>query len=395
MFKLPTSLLGFIFTAAIYASPVSATMIFINEIHYDNDGSDTGEAVEVAGPAGTDLTGWDVIFYNGNGGTVYDTVSLSGSIDDEGGGFGSVSISQSGIQNGDPDGIALVDDGGNVVQFLSYEGSFTATDGPASGMTSTDIGTQETSSTPAGTSLQLVGPGTEYEDFTWYPPLLSAPDAYSDTFGDINTDQTFLSSYPTPTELFISEMVEGSGFNKALELANFTGEAIDLAALDYEVDIYHNGSSTPTYTLDLSGIIADGDVFVLANPDAVALILDVADAIFSDILFNGDDAIVLTKGGSIIDVLGQIGFDPGSQWGSLLVSTQNNTLIRKSTVFGGDTDGSDSFNPYVEWLGFEENYFGGLGSHYIRISQVPEPTTLALFGLGLAGLGFTRRRMKA
>ncbi len=42
--------------------------VFINEIHYDNAGTDTGEAVEIAGPAGTDLTGWSLVLYNGNGG---------------------------------------------------------------------------------------------------------------------------------------------------------------------------------------------------------------------------------------------------------------------------------------------------------------------------------------
>lgn len=43
-------------------SPAAAqTPIFINEIHYDNDGGDTGEAIEIAGPAGSDLTGWSLV----------------------------------------------------------------------------------------------------------------------------------------------------------------------------------------------------------------------------------------------------------------------------------------------------------------------------------------------
>ena len=123
-----------------FASPgVSAqgptTSVFINEIHYDNTGTDTGEAIEVAGPAGTDLTGWNIVLYNGSNGASYNTTALSGAIPDQQDGFGTVYVSYptNGIQNGSPDGMALVDAGGTVVQFLSYEGSFTAADGPAAG----------------------------------------------------------------------------------------------------------------------------------------------------------------------------------------------------------------------------------------------------------------------
>ncbi|MBW8745441.1 MAG: hypothetical protein JF628_14085, partial [Sphingomonas sp.] len=84
--------------------------LFINEIHYDNIGTDTGEKVEIAGPAGTDLGGWTVVAYNGNGGVVYSTMPLSGTIADQGQGYGTavVSYPQDGLQNGSPDGIALV-----------------------------------------------------------------------------------------------------------------------------------------------------------------------------------------------------------------------------------------------------------------------------------------------
>jgi hypothetical protein len=63
------------------ADPADA--VFINEIHYDNTEGDTGEAIEVAGRAGTDLSGWRLVLYNGNGGAVYDTIDLSGAIPDE------------------------------------------------------------------------------------------------------------------------------------------------------------------------------------------------------------------------------------------------------------------------------------------------------------------------
>ena len=159
---------------------------WINEFHYDNSGSDVGEFVEIAGPAGLDLTDWSVIGYNGSGGASYNTVSLSGTISDLGNGTGVASFGFTGMQNGAPDGLALVDDSGTVVQFISYEGSFTASGGPANGLTSTDIGVSETTSTPGGYSLQLSGTGCEYGDFSWQSPAAA-------TSGSANTSQTFSS----------------------------------------------------------------------------------------------------------------------------------------------------------------------------------------------------------
>ena len=171
-----------------------AVPVFINELHYDNVGTDVGEFVEIAGPAGTSLSGWSLVLYNGSNGSVYDTINLSGSIDNEGNGFGAVDfqLPTNGLQNGAPDGLALIDNTASVIQFLSYEGSFTAVGGAANGMTSTDIGVVETASTPVGDSLQLIGTGTMYEDFTWTDPV--------DSPGDINAGQTLV---PEPSTLFL------------------------------------------------------------------------------------------------------------------------------------------------------------------------------------------------
>ncbi|CAN5375819.1 hypothetical protein BH20ACT5_BH20ACT5_02230 [soil metagenome] len=126
--------------------------VFISEIHYDNDGTDIGEAIEMQAPVGTDLTGWDLVLYNGSGGAVYDTDPVGGVVGDSG--VLVVNYPSNGIQNGSPDGMALVDASDAVVEFLSYEGTFTAVGGPADGMLSVDIGVQEGSTTPVGHSLQ-------------------------------------------------------------------------------------------------------------------------------------------------------------------------------------------------------------------------------------------------
>lgn len=163
-----------------------AQSVFINEIHYDNASTDVDEAVEIAGAAGTDLTNWSIVLYNGSNGSVYNTISISGSIPDQQNGFGTIVqvLPANGLQNGAPDGIALVDNTNTVVQFLSYEGVITAADGPASGQTSTDIGVSESSSTPVGASLQLSGAGTMASDFIWEA-------ATANTYGAVNTNQTF------------------------------------------------------------------------------------------------------------------------------------------------------------------------------------------------------------
>ncbi|MDD5552059.1 MAG: lamin tail domain-containing protein [Candidatus Pacebacteria bacterium] len=165
--------------------------------------------------------------------------------------------------------------------------------------------------------------------------------------------------------LFFSEYIEGSSNNKALEIYNPKNSEIDLGAEGYKVEMYFNESSFAGLTINLSGTVASGDVFVLTRRDAHLDILAQADQIQDTTAgwYNGDDAVVLKQGDKIIDVIGQVGFDPGSEWGSGLTSTQDNTLVRKCGITSGDTDGSDSFDPSVEWEGYGVDTFSHLGSH--------------------------------
>ncbi len=178
-----------------------ATSIFISEIHYDNIGTDINEGIEVAGHAGDNLTNWSIVFYNGRNGKSYKTLSLSGIISDQQNGLGTIFFSTSGIQNGNPggDGMALIDSSDAVIQFLSYEESFEAKNGLANGLTSVDIGVFESANTPVGHSLQLVGTGNEYEDFTWSAPMAKT----------LKSIQSFASPVPEPSTalLLITGMV--------------------------------------------------------------------------------------------------------------------------------------------------------------------------------------------
>jgi predicted extracellular nuclease len=175
------------------------------------------------------------------------------------------------------------------------------------------------------------------------------------------------------TDLFFSEYIEGSSNNKALEIYNGTGAAVDLAAGGYSVQMHFNGNAVPTLTINLAGMVADGDVYVVAQSTADATILAQADQTNGSGWFNGNDAVVLSKGTAILDVIGQIGFNPGTEWGTGLVSTADNTLRRKDGICAGDPDGSNVFDPSVEWAGFATNTFDGLGAHTSSCSLPPTP----------------------
>ena len=172
----------------------------------------------------------------------------------------------------------------------------------------------------------------------------------------------------TPTDLFISEYIEGSSNNKCLEIYNGTGADIDLAAATYEIMIFANGSTSATGSIALSGILADGDVYVICNNQATSDFTDEADLTSSQLNYNGDDAVVLMKGGSFLDIFGNIGCDPGSQWVTGGNTTQNMTLVRNANVFAGVM--SNPTNPPCEfptladeWTGFVVDETAQLGGH--------------------------------
>ena len=182
----------------------------------------------------------------------------------------------------------------------------------------------------------------------------------------------------SPSDLFFSEYIEGSGNNKALEIYNGTGAAVDLSAGGYNVQMFFNGSASAGLTINLTGTVADGDVYVVAQSSAEAAILAQADQTQGSGWFNGNDAVILRKGTTNLDVIGQIGFDPGSEWGSGLTSTADNTLRRMASVCAGDPDGSNVFDPALEWDGYATNTFDGLGAHTASCGAPPGTPVLVI-----------------
>src|SRR6478609_5350776 len=159
-----------------------------------------------------------------------------------------------------------------------------------------------------------------------------------------------------PPVLWFSEYVEGSSSNKALEIAAGTSSQLD----DCKVAAYFNGKTEATVIATLSGALQAGQVLTLCT-SALKDKLGGTCAQVGNLTFNGDDAIALSCQGKIIDVIGQIGVDPGTAWGNDANSTADHTLRRKCVVQQGATPGTELFDPSAEWQPFPLDTFDGLG----------------------------------
>ncbi|MBT7620211.1 MAG: hypothetical protein HN594_03965, partial [Flavobacteriales bacterium] len=184
-----------------------------------------------------------------------------------------------------------------------------------------------------------------------------------------------VNSQPT-SDLFISEYGEGSGYNKYIEIYNPTATSVDLS--DYQIWKVTNGGSWPEYTLNLSGNLADGDVYIIyhisSNIDPI--ISSAGDIAWSQASWNGDDAVGLAKNGVLIDVIGEDGPDPGNGWdvAGITDATKDHTLVRKCSVTGGNTNwivsaGTDALNS--EWVVLSQNDWSNIGQHTPPCQSAP------------------------
>ncbi len=249
----------------------------INEFHYDNVGGDTGEFIEIRANAGSDASSLSVELYNGSNGAVYNTLNIAGASMTSDGTYDYyvLNLPTNGLQNGSPDGIALIN-GADVVEFVSYEGSFAANGGAANGLTSTDIGAAESGSTPVGSSVQRSDDGT-----TW--TLTEG----SNTSGAANDGGTPL------LEARINEFHYdnvGGDEGEFIEIRTTTGA--DASMLQVELYNGSNGAVYSTLSLPASpaGSDDDYDYYVIDLP--------------SNGLQNGSpDGIALSNDGTLIEFL--------------------------------------------------------------------------------------------
>lgn len=168
-------------------------------------------------------------------------------------------------------------------------------------------------------------------------------------------------------DLFFSEYVEGSSNNKAIEIFNGTGDSVDLTG--YIVKLGSNGGTwSTTNILNMTGTLAHGDVYVIANSQANAAILAVSDVTSTVTFFNGDDALGLFYGDTLIDIIGIYQNDPGVAWpvAGVADATLNHTLIRKPTVIAGNTNWTAAAGTNAqdsEWIVEAQDFITNLGMH--------------------------------
>lgn len=278
----------------VSTTPMPTPEVWINEFHYDDAGADEGEFIEVAGTAGTDLTNWTLELYNGNDGKVYNTINLGTlrvTIDNEGNGYGAVSFSAPGLQNGSPDGIALVNNG-SVIEFISYEGSLTATDGPASGMSSQNVNVSE-NEVAEGMSLQRSGncSGVCPNGMSWVGPTSQSPGTLNSfqflpvqlsefsgklledkvilnwqTTSELNNSHFLLQRSPDSKTWYDLEKIQGAGTTDEPTSYSYTDKN-PLLGINYyrlkQVDYDGAFEYFKVISIDMN---KDGEIYIFPNP---------------------------------------------------------------------------------------------------------------------------------
>jgi len=377
----------FVFSAlGVTPKPVEAEgVIRISQVYGGGGNSGatlTNDFIELfnAGDTAVDITGWSVQYASSTG-TSWQVTQLTGIVQP-----GKYYLVQEAQGNGGTEPLPTPDATGTI-----------AMSGSSGKVALVDSTTALSGSCPSGT-VDFVGYGTAncFEGTGATPGLSNTTAAIRKSNGCMDTDDNasdFEIDSPNPrnsaspenlcgpvevfpTELFFSEYIEGSSQNKALEIYNGTGSDVDLS--EYQVLYFNNGAIDPTITLDLTGTLVDGDVLVLSTDEADQAILDVADLIFeypSVVHYNGDDALALYKEltTSFVDVIGKVGEDPGSAWGTGDITTGEHTLTRMETICEGDTEPYDAFDPADEWNGFPQDTFTYLGAHTTNCTM-PEET---------------------
>lgn len=254
------------------------------------------------------------------------------------------------------------------------------------------------------------------------PPNYSAPaeviDALygmSDHLPVMVTLKTMPEEQPPCADLFFSEYVEGSGNNKALEIFNPMNLAVDLNG--YRIARYANGNTVPD-VVALAGTLPAKETYVVVidkrdpngtgyNTPVDPALMAVADTFLCPdynvnkaMYFNGNDAMALERtDGSLVDLIGKIGENPGTGWtdDSLCTTapftdacgalpwTQNHTLVRKFDVCNGTNYNPAYFNVALQWDSLPVDTFDSLGFHTGKCSSVlPEnwsftPTNISHF----------------
>ena len=180
------------------------------------------------------------------------------------------------------------------------------------------------------------------------------------------------------SSIFFSEYAEGSSNNKYLEIYNSGEEAVDLS--NYTLSSCSNGCNDglnwdypDNVTFSSNTMLMPNDVYVVCHGSADPQIALECDQTFT-YLSNGDDVFGLTTtNGELIDVIGEIGDDPGDGWDVAGVSngTKDHTLVRMPTVSEGNSgnwsQSAGTSESNSEWMVYDQNDWSYLGFHVCTV----------------------------
>ena len=217
-----------------------------------------------------------------------------------------------------------------------------------------------------------------------------------------DSEITFMwQAYVPGPDLFFSEYIEGSSNNKALEIFNGKGVAVNLA--EYSIRGTHNGDADWAYAVfnfpDIE--LAAGDVYIISNTDAGPEIAALADTMLvydvnKTASYNGDDARALFWGEYMLDMIGFTDGDPGTNWpvAGGVGATSEYTLVRKAEVTMGNVDwavSSGTDEASSEWVVMPVDVFRFLGSHPHSDLTGPEIVGVVTVGDSLVQIRFSEK----
>ncbi len=177
---------------------------------------------------------------------------------------------------------------------------------------------------------------------------------------------------PDPAQLLLTQMYEGLGNDKALELTNWGTQRVDLARC--VLSTYVNGNTSPYRNAALSGALEPGASVVLCAASARAPLMERCADTSSAIAFNGNDAVLLRCDGELVDAFGRLGEDPGTAWGTS-VRTMDTNLVRLCDAAPRLVP-EDPFEPAEQWRSVPLDDLGDLGSWSCPENPAGDPAEL-------------------
>lgn len=199
-----------------------------------------------------------------------------------------------------------------------------------------------------GTTLVTTATSTTYNvtgltASTAYSFSIKAKDAAgnkSASSSSLSVTTNATTTTPTKTELYLSEYVEGSSNNKALEIKNETSAAISLT--NYSIKKQTNGAGAWSTGLTLSGTLAVNGKFVIVNSGMASTCYSTTTANLStavgEMTFNGNDAIGLFKNGILIDIIGTFNGGTANFGADVTLRRKTTATTPKATYTAADWD---------------------------------------------------------